>query len=232
VTVTLNFLIILLGDSLAMKIYLLLTLLFCASSFSQETTIEVISIEYPPFTTVERDDDGLAFTLLRNSKIGSSLTWIPVFLPPGRANRVINADQWCASFYPPSSTLNFSSYVLDENLISISLIRKREPTEFTWTMLEELKPYLIGLLRTNHNSQFVKSFTDAGIKIFYMESVETGIKMVLSDRVDYAMIDNITFDSLDSETKRQLQFSNTHLLETQITLYINNKCAEIKSNVE
>lgn len=228
----LKFLIIILGDFLLMKIYLLLILLFSVCSFSKEQTIEVISIEYPPFITEERDDDGVAFTLLRKSKIGPSLTWIPVFLPPGRANRVINADEWCASFYPPSQKLDFSSYVLDENLISIGFIRKREPTEFTWTALEELKPYLIGLLRTNHNSQFIKSFTDAGIKIFYLESVETGIKMVLSDRVDYAMIDNITFDSLESETKRQLQFSNTHLLETQITLYINNKCTEIKSKFE
>jgi hypothetical protein len=48
-----------------MKIYVFLTLFISFLSFSQEKTVEVIAVEYPPFTTLDRDDDGLAFKLLR-----------------------------------------------------------------------------------------------------------------------------------------------------------------------
>lgn len=213
-----------------MKIYVFLTLFISFLSFSQEKTIEVIAVEYPPFTTLDRDDDGLAFKLLRKKIIEKGFTWQPLFLPPGRAIRVINSDQWCASFYPPTSTLDYSTYILDENSIQIGLVRKKQVAEFSWESFDDIKRFKVGLLRSDKHSVFIKSFTDAGIHVFFLESVDTGVKMVLADRLDYAILDNITFDALSSELKNKLQLSTTHLLETQISIHINNKCTVINNS--
>jgi len=213
-----------------MKIYIFLTLFISFLSFSQENTVEVIAVEYPPFTTLDSDDDGLAFKLLRRKNAEQGFTWQPLFLPPGRAIRVINSDQWCASFYPPTSTLDYSTYILDKNPIQIGLVRKKQVAEFSWQSFDDIKQFKVGLLRSDKNSIFIKSFTDAGIDVFFLESVDIGVKMVLADRLDYAILDNRTFDALSSETKNKLQLSTTHLLETQISIYINNKCTVINES--
>jgi polar amino acid transport system substrate-binding protein len=214
------------------RIYLFLTLLLCFSSLAQEKIIEVIAIEYPPFTTVDRDDDGLAFNLLRKRNIAQGLLWTPLFFPPKRALRVINANEWCASFYPPPITLDYSTYILDEHPIQLGLIRKKQLHIFAWASLNELKPFNIGLLRSDKHSKFVKLFTDAGINVVFLESVDKGIRMVLADRIDYAILDNITFESLNSALKSKLQLSTTHILEIPISIYINNQCTSVNDSFQ
>jgi len=48
--------------------------------------------------------------------------------------------------------------------------------------------------------------------------------MVLRQRVDIAMLDNVSYSNLKSTDKKQLQFSKSALHETKISIFINSSC--------
>ena len=48
--------------------------------------------------------------------------------------------------------------------------------------------------------------------------------MVLLNRVDMAMIDNISYTNITLEHKQKLQFSNTFLDSMNLRLFVNKEC--------
>lgn len=73
---------------------MLIIVAFCCTSqiaFAEnKRVIEVIAIEYPPFTSSKADNQGIAFELLRAHNQESNISWQANFLPPARAHKLIN----------------------------------------------------------------------------------------------------------------------------------------------
>lgn len=211
----------------------LFLLLLLTSSWplrAQYRSIDVLAVEYPPFTTITHPQGGLAFELLEPTI--PQLQWKPLFVPPKRAYASIDSGHWCASFYPAHKPSDYFTVVLSHQPIKIRLVRRLQTSSFGWTQLSELAGKSVALLRTGESSAFVQQFDDAEIRIAYVESVQAGLQMVLLNRVDMAMLDDISFAGLEHDNKSKLQMSENTLLETPITLFVNKACLDVFPGVD
>lgn len=208
------------------SIFLVLTLLVSALPLRAKT-VDVIAIEYPPFTSSETEGNGVAFELLEKVLGEEGIVWRAAYAPPARAASIIAKGDWCASFYPVAEELDSISVVLSNSEVTIGLVRKKGLTHekvnspFKWKTLASLAGSSVALLRTRQNSSFVQQFFDAGIEVRFVESKEIGIKYVEEGFVDYAISDNISFSQLNKEN---LEFSQSSILTTPVTLFMNPGC--------
>ena len=186
--------------------------------------IEVIAVEYPPFTTKDHPKGGISFELLHNLSLNEDYNWKPVFLPPKRAYKTLESGDWCASFYPAQKKSDYTIIKLGKGGVNIGLARLTESSSFTWSSLKELKGSTVVMMRTGPESKFLTLFKDAGMDVVFVETIQVAIMMVLLNRVDLAMIDNISYLNLSSEQRQNLQFSNTYLDSINLRLFINNDC--------
>ena len=205
---------------------MILLCLTCACNFAKaaKQSVNVIAIEYPPFTSKHIPNQGIAFELLRKDKRTKHINWQAIFVPPARAHKLLNSDSWCASFYPTTQEKGYQQLQLGSEIIKVGLIRKAQNTAFKWNALTELDKPTIALLRTGENSTFAQQFKQANMDIAYVETIEQAMKMVLLGRVSYAMFDNISYNKLPVAQQKQLQFSTTSLIETYLKVLLNDKC--------
>ena len=94
---------------LSFSALLLLTigwLLHCDRCFADSPDIrnaplDVVAMEYPPYTSAHMPGEGLTFIALRKQLQHSGWRINPVFLPPARAVRqLFNDRDWLISIYP------------------------------------------------------------------------------------------------------------------------------------
>ncbi len=212
-------------------LYLFVTIFSCGA-FDDVKTVDVIAIEYPPFTTINQSNGGIAFELLNKVKLTGNLKWKPIFLPPKRAFKKIESGDWCASFYPAFGNNEFTQYQLSDEVIKIGLLRRSQAKPFAWSSLDELSGMSVVLLRTGTNSYFENRFIRAGLEIVYVETINAAVQMVLLQRVDTAIIDNVSYNNLEAKNREQIQISQSFLIETKINISINTNCgislAELK----
>ncbi|GAB2918086.1 hypothetical protein [Rheinheimera gaetbuli] len=189
-----------------------------------KTRFDIIAVEYPPFSSSEIPGGGLTFDLLRN-QYGENIVFKPLFLPPARAAKVLATSDWCGSFFPPGEQVPALKWPLSEHQIKIGLYRRKQADDFRWTKLSELSGS-VALLRIGTDSPFSRQFNDAGLNIVWVESPEQGIELLIKQRVDYSMGDDMLGSRFEqnSETQNMLQFSDTVLTETPVVLFTNPSC--------
>lgn len=187
-------------------------------------TIEVIAVEYYPFTTKAIPSGGIAFELLNELSANERYRWKPKLLPPKRAYYEVESGDWCASFYPPHGGENHTIHSLGDDVVHIGLIRLTKTSPFSWSSLTEFSGKSLAMLRTGPESDYLNRFQNAGVEIVFVETVQQAAMMVFLNRVDLAMIDNISYSYLSLEQKQKLQFSNTYLNSMKLRLFVNNKC--------
>lgn len=191
--------------------------------YSNAKAIDVIAIEYPPFSTLGLESGGLSFELL-NRNSSENYQWQPYFLPPKRAFANIKSGNWCASLYPTPMAKSFVQYQLSEQTVNIGLVRLKKETSFQWQNLDELSGQSVAILSTEASSPFSLQFAKSGLTKAQVQTVKAGVQMVLLGRVDYAMLDDVSFNQLESNNKSRLEFSKTNLLSTKLSVYINPEC--------
>lgn len=202
----------------------LLILLSYADEELSANAIDVVAVEYPPFTTILREDGGVAFALLEKASEKIQLKLNPLFLPPARASAVIESGDWCASFYPPIAKDKSEQISLSDKHVKIGLIRRKADSTFAWERLDEFRGNSVAILRTSDESPFKHRFTEAGMNVVQVETIHSAIQMVLLGRTDFAMSDNVTYAGLEQTNKKLLEISSTSLLSTPITLFWNQEC--------
>lgn len=202
-----------------------LILISCfASSSAAQPRYDILAVEYPPFSSEIMPSGGLVFQLL-SARLGNSVRFKPVFVPPARAAQMIKADNWCATFYPPSDDVVSEKWPLTEHTVKIGLYRLKQESPFSWQNLSELTG-VVALLRTREHSPFSQQFIDAGFDIVWIEEPSQGIELLLKGRVDYSIGDDMlgnrgrTYNTFWSG----VQFSDTVLFETPVMLYTNPSC--------
>lgn len=198
------------------------------------TRVDVLAIEYHPFTTIKEATGGIAFELLNRKTKSSNIKWRPEFVPPKRAYQMINEQDWCASFYPIPDTQASNILELSDYSVAIGLVRKKQNTRFNWQTLGEFSGQSIALLRTGQDSPFAQQFVNSELNIVFVDSIYAAVQMVVLGRVELAMFDNYSFNQLEVNTRADLQFSETSLMKTQVKLYTNPNCdlPEIKKPIE
>lgn len=207
---------------------LFLSAIVSDTAFSRD--VSVIAIDYPPFTTPERSDDGTVFVLLRNwfGDRNLEIKITPEFLPPARAqNRIIQGD-WCASLFPPRDDIKATFLPINDTTIKIGFLRLKEPSEFQWESLDYFKDKHIAALRNTTREGLFKPFLDAGAVLTGIETIEQGVQLLLKKRVDYAFADKTTLDTIDltPADRKKLEFSKTLLGSYQFGVYLSPECQD------
>jgi len=199
-----------------------------ATAAKAQTTLNVLAIEHPPFTSSKMSHNGLAFILLRQyAKEHFKAAIKPRIMPIARVQVLLQYDRWCLSFYPPVLINELTSAItITTQNIKLGMYRKHRESVFSWQHLREFSGAKIALLRSAKSSRFYQMYLDAGLIPVLVESTEQGVQLLLKAQVDYAFSDNISMDyaSLSQADRDSLQFSQTTLLETPIQVYYNQKC--------
>lgn len=221
-----------------MKSFLLLFVLLGTSCFAatEKQAVDVIAIDYPPYTSPDSPGYGSSFVLLTKyaqSHLRVSLK--PKFLPPARANLLIKEKSWCLSFYPPSEESTTARFVsLSANTVRLGLYRLTRAEPFQWQSLNELKGKMVALLRPKSMGKLQHSLIDAGLELVYVESVSQGLQLVLKQRVDYAFGDDLILSSsgLSKVQKQKLQFSQSAIHEAKVGFFYNLACESTLFDVD
>ncbi|WP_157826702.1 hypothetical protein [Colwellia sp. 12G3] len=199
-------------------------------SANERLKVDVIAVDYPPYTSLKLPGYGSSFSLLSQyAQSHFSVTPIPLFLPPARANRVIKDGHWCLSFYPPKKDDKYARFVsLSDSIVKIGFYRLRKNERFKWAELKELKGKIVALLRPNVIGIMHQSFLDAGMQMVYVESIEQGLQLVLKNRVDYAFGDNLVLSEsgLSDDQQLRLQFSESSVHNAKIGFFYNIECEQ------
>lgn len=190
--------------------------------------LEIITIDYPPFLSETSPEDGTAFVQLRAWLKDSGLNVNPVlkFLPPARAQKTVNEDSWCASFYPPRNRDPNLFIQITDTAVEIKLARKRGEGNFEWSKYSHFNNSRIALLRNFGQSPLFAGFRQAGAELVPVDTVDQGMDMLRLGRVDYALIDNIKFANEFSD-EAEFELSRNTLETTRTGIFIGPQCETI-----
>ena len=195
--------------------------------------IEVLGIEYPPFFTEAEEHGGICYVLLRDylSNLGLDYKVIPKFVPPARAEVLLNNGRYCLSFYPPRENREkFGFQTLGSGKVALGLIRMRQEAPFEWASLSQFGGSTVGVLRSNKASPLVQELRDAGAEIVYFDSMLQGIKQLKAGRTDYTFGDQASLDYHVNQAGMNgsdFQMSDTVLFEAEIGFFFRKECKEL-----
>lgn len=207
------------------RITLILCFLCTLNAYSSVHKVDVIAIDYPPFTSAALSNNGLAFELLNRRLSHLNLIEFRArYLPPARAQTELTKGNWCLSFYPPAPSEFIERIALSEEKVLLGFVSKQ--MQVAWQALKYFNHKRLAMLRATITQGMQGRLKQAGAIIVPVETVEQGINLLLKGRVDFAFTDNVSF--LDKQRTNQeyaqLAFAKTPLLEVQLGVYFNTKC--------
>lgn len=207
------------------RITLILCFLCTLNAYSSVHKVDVIAIDYPPFTSAALSNNGLAFELLNRRLSHLNLIEFRArYLPPARAQTELTKPDWCLSFYPPVSSEFIERIPLSEDKVLLGFVSKQKLVN--WQNFNFFKRKRLAMLRATITEGMQGRLKQAGATIVPVETVEQGINLLLKGRVDFAFTDNMSFLEKQKTNKEyaQLAFANTSLLEVQLGVYFNTQC--------
>lgn len=212
------------------KLLLFLTLACASAIAASKAHIDVIALEYPPFTTSKEKEFGTAFIMLSHyAKQHFSKPYKPLFLPPARAQQTIVSDEWCMSFYPPADRSAYRFIQLSDQLVKLGLFRLTEPDTFRWESLTEFSGQSVAVFRAINASGFQNQLKEAGMELVFIETLHQGFQLLAANRVDYVFGDDAAIQSstLYKEFVDKFQFAESFLMEVPIGIFVNPKCESL-----
>jgi polar amino acid transport system substrate-binding protein len=199
-------------------------------------TLDVIAVEYPPYTTPDRADDGLVFQRLRSWLASRNL---PIkinarFLPPARAQHAVNSSDWCMALYPPSKNTPHLFRKISRTNIVMGFVRRKTSEPFSWDGPTYFKGSRIALLRTLSLSDPWIPYQEAGAKFVFVEAMEQAMIMVLKGRADYAVADSGGLEAFNrsAPADHQLELSSKPVQEFAVGVYLSARCRDILGSLK
>jgi polar amino acid transport system substrate-binding protein len=209
-----------------MRFIILISLLINSHFSVAKEKVNVIAMEYPPFTSSNMENFGSNFVLLKKyAKQHFNLTVQPFFLPPARAHLEIQRNNWCLSFFPPKPGSPNAKFVpLSKDKVALGLYRLHQNNDFTYQSLTELKGR-VAVLRSGTVSTESQRLQKAGLRLVYVESIKQGLDLLLIGRVQYAIGDSTTLLSKTGKAlSKKIQFSKHPMREIQVGFFYNLTC--------
>ncbi|MCJ8169566.1 transporter substrate-binding domain-containing protein [Atopomonas sediminilitoris] len=193
--------------------------------------LELLMIEYPPYTSTTLADGGFTVALLQKTLHGSPFTVQLRSLPPARVQHTMSRTSgWDASLMPPAAEVSrqhLSNIALDNQGIRISLFR-RQPTgdtqAFTWQTFADLAPGSVAMTRSYTASPRVHALQEAGLEIMPIDELSQAFAMLRRKRVDYVMAAEASGWYVLNQQGAQAadyQFAEQDLLRVPNNLWIN-----------
>lgn len=195
---------------------------------TEKEKIEVVSVEYPPYASKHLEGYGSVFRLMSEYASENLLVdLLPSFVPPARADKMMEDGDWCLSIYPPKKGDTSARFVsLSSDTVKLKLIRLAQRDNFEWSQLSELKGKSTAILRSKTPNTLQKKLTEAGVTLVYVGTVEQGLLMLLKKRVDFAFGDQSAMlgSKIGQKNIEKLQISQSSLHEAKIGFFYNTAC--------
>ncbi|RDV29154.1 hypothetical protein DXV75_01440 [Alteromonas aestuariivivens] len=198
------------------------------SSLAQNHSVPVLAVEYPPFTSIDMENNGIAFRLLREKLQNCSTQVEPLIVPPARAHTWIQDNNWCASFYPPlAGDVSTNFYRLSDGEVIIGLARIRKQGHFSLNDRQLTTGKSVAVLRPSSKGEIHQQLIMRGLKLVYIESLNQGFSLLQLGRVDFVMADKVSA-ALAEKTNPglNLQLAAEPLLHTPVGIYLNPGCPQ------
>ncbi|WP_028301248.1 hypothetical protein [Oceanospirillum beijerinckii] len=196
--------------------------------------VEVIAMQYPPYTGSQLTDYGLAFRALQaklDQTDGARVVLTPHFLPPARAGLAVQEGHWQASFFPPVSGLkeSYRNVLPSHEPIKIGLFRLHKMQPFLWDYYHELEGR-VAFTRLKGNSPIRDQMVAAGLNIVEVDSLEQSFRLLRLGRVDYVFSERLAgfYIGLNQGmTHDDLQFSDKNvLIQLSMNVWLNTDTPE------
>ncbi|MGC9402263.1 transporter substrate-binding domain-containing protein [Vibrio genomosp. F10 str. 9ZC157] len=220
-----------------MKKWLMLgaALMFASPSHST-SSVEVLGIEFPPYTTEYKADGGLAVQKLRQHIAMSDMRLSAVILPPNRIGKRLLVGNWCLSFYPPQdpNSSNVRKWVLSDEEIPLGFYRLRQESEFTWEQLSDLEGVSVALLSSYSKQGLNALFRSNKIEVQEVNSLQQGFDQLIKNRVDYVFADKYSGEFIAEENNvdiQRLQFSTSSLSIEYFHVWVNLDCQALVDKI-
>lgn len=211
-----------------LKCVLLFVIVVSNVSATNRAQVDVISVEYPPYTSKHMDGYGDVIRLMSAyAKEHLKVDIKPRFLPPARADKEIQDGYWCLSTYPPKQNYKGAKFVpLSDERVGLTLIRVTRNEAFEWEDLSVYEGKYVALLRSKTQTVLQSKMVEAGLRLVYVGTMEQGLSMLLKQRVDFVLGDQktITESTVAQLNKDKLQISTSTLHEAGVGFYYNTKC--------
>ncbi len=210
----------------------LLTLLAIAGDVLAIERVEVIGLEYPPFSSLTMEDGGINNRLLKDYLSDrTDVDIVNVYYPPARAQSIIASERWCVSFYPPHHTTpqDIRFIRLRDDPVAMRILRLKQESDFHWESLSEFSGASMAILSFVLEGPYFQKFSDAGINIVEVGSLQQSFKLVLSGRVEYSVgdIESMKYALETIETDKELQLSDTVLSRVEVGAFVHPSCHHV-----
>ncbi|WP_462159249.1 hypothetical protein [Pseudoalteromonas sp. GB56] len=221
------------ASSYKQGICVLISVLACTSLQANENThrqginIEVLAVEYPPFTTLQHPSHGVAFELLDTALANSPMHITPYIVPPARAQKYVSEGNWCASFYPPRQGPTSNSFFALGETIDVSILNLTAHPPFDFDDDTNLDGQSVAVLRPAKEGELHDKLTQRGLDLVFVESVFQGMELLQKERVNFAMGDKYSLAQFNEEKESKLvvNYSKTPLVSTPIGIFVNEQCS-------
>lgn len=195
--------------------------------------IQVLSVDYPPFTTKNSDDYGKSFRQLEPIINALGFSAIPLFFPPARANKqLLDEKAWCFSFIEPRKRqLSYRPIIFEHTVIPFYLYRKKTllGKPFQWQDYKDISGQRVGVLRYIENSLLYAEMKNSGLIMYPVETLGAAFNMLNNDRIDLVLSDPFSaqyyFSSLDIPAET-MEHSENIIFDKKHTLWFNLQCKQ------
>ncbi len=186
---------------------------------------KVIAIEYPPYVSEYAEGNGVSVALLRERLARAGWQLSLRFYPPARASsETSQTDRWELSFFPPQGDTTKAPVNIGDASIHYSFFRLKKPEPFKWSNLSELRGKTLITIRPLSNSVDNDTFTRAGLKLVFVNSIEQGFRILASGRADYLITAEETgwfYLEKSGLNLNDFQFAQTSLRTYNHSIYMN-----------
>lgn len=205
---------------------------------SGKLVVEVIAIEYPPYTSEHLSGAGLSFEALNKvmedlSNGGSNIVLQSHFLPPARANFTVTQGSWSASFYPPlKPDPDYHWIKLDHKTVEMGLFRLRVPMASpdevaVWPSLHDMTGKVAVGRQADLATQGLKSaLRHTDMELVQVDSLTQGFQLLAKGRVDFVFSEKLAgfliADYLNDE-RLELEFTDKPVFTTNIGIWVNRR---------
>jgi polar amino acid transport system substrate-binding protein len=191
-------------------------------------SIDVITVEYPPFASRFMQNEGLVFELLRDHyPLPPVWSYSSYFVPPARAQHMVENESWCISLYPPRKPSDHVKFIaLGGEEVKLGFAVHINSVLNKWQSAQSLEGKVVALLRSKTPSEAQLLFEEKKADILYVEQVEQGVEMLYRHRVDMAFVDHITFKQMRKEHEdwHDIEFSDDILRSVPVGVFYNSQC--------
>mgnify|MGYP000632398604 CR=1 FL=1 len=210
------------------KLLISYSLLLSSLSYANEKTIHLTSLEWPPYAGASLPQQGISIAVARAAFNAMGYDLKVTFFPWSRAVTLAKRKESKFIGYFPEyfSTQTGKDFIYSDEMGSSPLgFAERKNQSISWTKLDHLKPYRIGIVQDYINTEEFDAMIDSqSLKISSTINDAANLKKLMSQRIDLAVIDKNVMkylfktDPSLSQKSDSAQFNNM-ILENK-NLYI------------